>query len=121
MNSPEIAYLAASLKRLQAQVNDVSASGPGAFNAFLQTLVTKQASITVGEIPANDTVEATVSMAGAIVGRPIIVALPAAPTADAIFNAFCPSVNNVTLRVANEIVSAITLAAATYGFLQIQQ
>jgi hypothetical protein len=57
----------------------------------------------------------TITVTGAAVGDEVILALPAAPTAGLVFNAFVSAADTVTVRASNITGSSIDAASATYG------
>jgi len=61
----------------------------------------------------------TIAVVGAAVGDEVIMALPAAPTAGLIFNAFVSATDVVTIRASNITAAPIDAAAATYGVIVI--
>lgn len=73
------------------------------------------ASLDFGSIAAAASAELTIAVAGAAVGDSVALALPAAPTAGLVFQAFVSAANTVTLRATNITAGAIDPAAASYG------
>ena len=57
----------------------------------------------------------SLTITGAAVGDEVALALPAAPTAGIVFNAFVSSANNVSVRASNITAAGVTPGAATYG------
>jgi hypothetical protein len=77
------------------------------------------ASLNFGSIGAAAQADLTITIAGAAVGDEVIMALPAAPTAGLIFNAFVSAANTVTVRASNITAAPIDPAAATFGAIVI--
>lgn len=59
----------------------------------------------------------TLTVTGAAVGDEVILALPAAPTAGIVFNAFVSAANTVSVRATNITAGSVTPGAATYGVI----
>lgn len=102
-------------------------SGPVvSLNGFIAgsgTTVTKilsaTASLNYGSISAASQADLTITVTGAAVGDEVVMALPAAPAAGLVFNAFVSAANTVTIRASNITASPIDPAAATYGVIVI--
>jgi hypothetical protein len=77
------------------------------------------ASLNFGSIGAAAQADLTITIAGAAVGDEVIMALPAAPTAGIIFNAFVSAANTVTIRASNITAAPVDPAEATYGAIVI--
>lgn len=77
------------------------------------------ASLNFGSIGAAAQADLTITITGAAVGDEVIMALPAAPTAGLIFNAFVSAANTVTVRASNITAAPIDPAAATFGAIVI--
>jgi hypothetical protein len=77
------------------------------------------ASLDFGSISAVSQANLTITVTGAAVGDEVILALPAAPTAGIVFNAFVSAANTVTVRASNITAGSIDPAAATYGVIVI--
>jgi hypothetical protein len=77
------------------------------------------ASLNFGSIGAAAQADLTITIAGAAVGDEVIMALPAAPTAGLIFNAFVSAADTVTVRASNITAAPIDPAAATFGAIVI--
>jgi hypothetical protein len=77
------------------------------------------ASLNFGSIGAAAQADLTITITGAAVGDEVIMALPAAPTAGLIFNAFVSAANTVTVRASNITAASIDPAAATFGAIVI--
>jgi hypothetical protein len=75
------------------------------------------ASLNFGSIASVEQADLTITVTGAAVGDEVILALPAAPTAGLVFNAFVSAANTVTIRASNITAGAIDPAAATYGVI----
>lgn len=85
--------------------------------ATLTKLRTASASLDFPSISAVSQADLTITVAGAAVGDEVAMALPAAPTAGIVFNAFVSAANTVTIRASNITASPVNPAAATYGVL----
>ena len=77
------------------------------------------ASLNFGSISAVSQADLTITVVGAAVGDEVIMALPAAPAAGIVFNAFVSAANTVTIRASNITASPVDPAAATYGVIVI--
>jgi hypothetical protein len=77
------------------------------------------ASLNFGSIGAAAQADLTITVTGAAVGDEVIMALPAAPAAGLIFNAFVSAANTVTIRASNITAAPVDPAAATYGVIVI--
>jgi hypothetical protein len=77
------------------------------------------ASLDFGSITAAAQADLTITVTGAAVGDEVIMALPAAPAAGIVFNAFVSAANTVTIRASNITALAVNPAAATYGAIVI--
>lgn len=77
------------------------------------------ASLNFGSISAVSQADLTIAVVGAAVGDEVIMALPAAPAAGIVFNAFVSATDVVTIRASNITASAVDPAAATYGVIVI--
>ena len=77
------------------------------------------ASLDFGSISAVSQANLTITVTGAAVGDEVIMALPAAPAAGIVFNAFVSAANTVTIRASNITASPVDPAAATYGVIVI--
>jgi hypothetical protein len=77
------------------------------------------ASLNFGSIAAAAQADLTITVAGAAVGDEVIMALPAAPAAGIIFNAFVSATDTVTIRASNITALSVDPAAATYGAIVI--
>jgi hypothetical protein len=82
-------------------------------------VLSNSASLDFGSITAAAQADLTITVTGAAVGDEVIMALPAAPTAGIIFNAFVSATDTVTIRASNITALAINPAAATYGVIVI--
>jgi hypothetical protein len=76
-------------------------------------------SLDFGSISAVSQASLTITVTGAAVGDEVIMALPAAPAAGIVFNAFVSAADTVTIRASNITASAVDPAAATYGVIVI--
>jgi hypothetical protein len=77
------------------------------------------ASLNFGSISAVSQADLTITVTGAAVGDEVIMALPAAPAAGIVFNAFVSAANTVTIRASNITAAPVDPAAATYGVIVI--
>ena len=77
------------------------------------------ASLDFPEIAAVSQADLTITVTGAAVGDEVIMALPAAPAAGLVFNAFVSAANTVTVRASNITAAPVNAAAATYGVIVI--
>jgi hypothetical protein len=77
------------------------------------------ASLNFGSIGAAAQADLTITVTGAAVGDEVVMALPAAPAAGLIFNAFVSAANTVTIRASNITAAPVDPAAATYGVIVI--
>ena len=73
------------------------------------------ASLNFGSIGAAAQADLTLTITGAAVGDEVVMALPAAPAAGLIFNAFVSAADTVTIRASNITAAPIDPAAATFG------
>jgi hypothetical protein len=77
------------------------------------------ASLDFTSISAASQASLTITVTGAAVGDEVIMALPAAPAAGLVFNAFVSAADTVTIRASNISGSPVDAAAATYGVIVI--
>jgi hypothetical protein len=77
------------------------------------------ASLNFGSIGAAAQADLTITVTGAAAGDEVIMALPAAPAAGLIFNAFVSAANTVTIRASNITAAPVDPDAATYGVIVI--
>lgn len=82
-------------------------------------ILSGSASLNYGSISAASQADLTITVTGAAVGDEVVMALPAAPAAGLVFNAFVSAANTVTIRASNITASPIDPAAATYGVIVI--
>lgn len=87
--------------------------------ATVTELSAATASLNFGSIATLEQADLTITVAGAAVGDYVTLALPAAPTAGIVFNAFVSAANTVTVRATNITAGAVDPAAGTYGVLVI--
>lgn len=92
-------------------------SGTG--SATITKVLSGSASLNFPSISAAGQQDLTITVTGAAVGDEVALALPAAPTAGLIFNAFVSATNTVTVRASNITASPIDPAAATFGVIVI--
>lgn len=91
----------------------------GSSGATVSELSAATASLDFGSIATLAQADLTITVTGAAVGDYVTLALPAAPTAGIVFNAFVSAANTVTVRATNVTAGSIDPAAATYGVLVI--
>lgn len=77
------------------------------------------ATLNFGSIAAVSQADLTITVTGAAAGDYVSLALPAAPAAGIVFNAFVSAADTVTVRASNITASAVDPASATYGVLVI--
>ena len=87
--------------------------------ATITKVLTNTASLDFGSISAASQSSLTITVTGAAVGDEVIMALPAAPAAGIVFNAFVSAADTVTIRASNITASPVDPAAATYGVVVI--
>jgi putative Ca2+/H+ antiporter (TMEM165/GDT1 family) len=80
-------------------------------------ILTASASLNFPSISAVSQADLTITVTGAAVGDEVMMALPAAPTAGLVFNAFVSAADTVTIRASNITASPVDAAAATYGVI----
>lgn len=78
------------------------------------------ASLDFASIAAAASADLTITVTGVAVGDSVALALPAAPAAGLVFNAFVSATNTVTVRATNITALAVDAAAATYGAVVIR-
>jgi len=82
-------------------------------------VLSASASLDFASINAGAQASLTITVTGAAVGDEVIMALPAAPAAGLVFNAFVSATDTVTIRASNISGSPVDAAAATYGVIVI--
>ena len=87
--------------------------------AQISKVLSASASLNFPSISAVSQADLTITVTGAAVGDEVIMALPAAPAAGLVFNAFVSATNTVTIRATNVTASPVDPAAATYGVIVI--
>ena len=87
--------------------------------ATVTKVLSGSASLNFPEIAAASQANLTITVTGAAVGDEVVLALPAAPAAGLVFNAFVSASNTVTIRASNITASPVDPAAATYGVIVI--
>ena len=87
--------------------------------ATITKVLSGSASLNFPSISAASQADLTITVTGAAVGDEVIMALPAAPAAGLVFNAFVSAANTVTIRATNITASPVDAAAATYGVIVI--
>jgi hypothetical protein len=80
-------------------------------------VLSASASLDFTSIGAAAQASLTITVTGAAVGDEVVLALPAAPAAGLVFNAFVSAANTVTIRASNITASSVDPAAATYGVI----
>ena len=85
--------------------------------ATISKALSASASLNFGSISAAAQADLTITVTGAAAGDEVIMALPAAPAAGLVFNAFVSAANTVTIRASNITGSSVDPAAATYGVI----
>ncbi len=95
-----------------------SAGAPAAptFRALAQADFYKTATATLDfpSTPGNESTELTIALAGAVVGNPVILGIPAAPDANACFTAYVSAANVVTIRFNNYGTTTKDPASGSY-------
>ncbi len=82
-------------------------------------LTAATAALNFGSIATTASADLTITVTGAAVGDFVVMALPAAPTAGIVFNAFVSAADTVTVRASNITASSVDPASATYGVVVI--
>lgn len=82
-------------------------------------VLSASASLNFPSISAATQSSLTIAVPGAAVGDEVVMALPAAPAAGLVFNAFVSAADTVTIRASNISGSPVDAAAATYGVIVI--
>jgi hypothetical protein len=85
--------------------------------AVLTKMLTATAALDFPSISAVSQADLTITVTGAVVGDEVALALPAAPTAGIIFNAYVSAANTVTVRASNITAAAVDPASASYGVI----
>ena len=91
----------------------------GTSGATISKILSGSASLNFPSIAAAEQADLTITVTGAAVGDEVALALPAAPAAGLVFNAFVSAANTVTIRASNITAAAVDAAAATYGVVVI--
>jgi hypothetical protein len=81
----------------------------------LANVLFNSAALDFPSIAAVSSADLTIAVSGAAVGDCVDLALPAAPTAGLIFQAFVSAADTVTVRAMNITAGAVDAASATYG------
>ena len=89
----------------------------GATGATLSAVLLGSSSLNFPSIASTASADLTITVTGAAVGDEVAMALPAAPTAGLVFNAFVSAADTVTIRASNITGSPVDAAAATYSVL----
>jgi hypothetical protein len=85
--------------------------------ALVSSILTGSATLDFPSIAAVSQADLTITVTGAAVGSEVALALPAAPAAGIIFNAFVSATNTVTVRASNITAAAVDPASATYSVI----
>lgn len=85
--------------------------------ATVSKLLSASAALDFGSISAAAQADLTITVTGAAAGDEVILALPAAPAAGIVFNAFVSAANTVTVRASNISAAPVNPASATYGVI----
>lgn len=104
----------------QTRFSGPVASGNGFIvgtGATLSKLLTATATLDFPSISAVSQQSLTISVPGAAVGDEVAMALPAAPTAGIVFNAFVSAADTVTIRATNVTASPVDPASASYSVI----
>lgn len=91
----------------------------GTGSATITKVLTATATLDFPSIAAATQASLTITVTGAAVGDEVIMALPAAPAAGLVFNAFVSATNTVTIRASNISGSPVDAASASYGVIVI--
>ena len=87
--------------------------------ATVTKILTATATLDFGSISAASQADLTITVTGAATGDEVIMALPAAPTAGLVFNAFVSATNTVTVRASNITGRPVDPTSASYGVIVI--
>lgn len=82
--------------------------------APLAQVLAGTANLNFGSIATLASADLTIAVPGAAVGDPVALAIPAAPDAGLVFNAFVSAADTVTVRAHNYTAGAIDPAAADF-------
>jgi hypothetical protein len=85
--------------------------------ALVSSILTGSAALNFPSIAAAAQADLTITVTGAVVGSEVVMALPAAPAAGIIFNAFVSATDTVTIRATNITALAVDPASATYSVI----
>jgi len=85
--------------------------------ATLTKLRTASAVLDFPSITNATQADLTITVTGAAVGDEVSLALPAAPAAGIVFNAFVSATDTVTIRASNISAAPVNPASATYSVL----
>lgn len=85
--------------------------------ATVSKLLSASAALDFGSISAATQADLTITVTGAAAGNEVIMALPAAPAAGIVFNAFVSAADTVTIRASNISASPVNPSPATYGVI----
>lgn len=97
-------------------------TGDASGNGSWQTIfVTASATLDFGNTSAQTSSDLTITVAGAVVGDPVTLGLPASPDANGAFTAWVSAANTVTVRFNNYSAVSINPASAIYKVSVIKQ
>lgn len=85
--------------------------------ASITKIRTASASLNFPSITNATQADLTITVTGAAVGDEVVMALPAAPAAGIVFNAFVSATDTVTVRASNISASPVNPDAATYSVI----
>jgi len=89
----------------------------GSTGLTLTSVLGATGTLNFGSIATTASADLTITVAGAAVGDTVALALPAAPAAGIVFNAFVSAANTVTVRASNITGSSVDPASASYSVL----
>lgn len=85
--------------------------------ATLTKIRAATATLDFPSISAVSQSDLTITVTGAAVGDEVVLALPAAPAAGIVFNAYVSAANTVTVRASNITAAPVDPASASYSVL----
>lgn len=92
-------------------------TGTVTLGASITKIRTASASLNFPSITNATQADLTITVPGAAIGDEVVMALPAAPAAGIVFNAFVSAANTVTIRASNISGSPVNPDAATYSVI----
>lgn len=92
----------------------------GSTGLTLTSVLGATATLNFGSIATTASADLTITVTGAAVGNTVALALPAAPAAGIVFNAFVSAANTVTVRATNVTGSSVDPASASYSVVVFQ-